>query len=96
MNGADWMDIPGTLQAAGFSVCYDRISYAPSNPLWRAKAVRDGRTWTALGRDLKSTLVELEGQTREAHGDWRATLSNERPQPIATESPVMVWQCGYD
>ena len=35
---SDWMTIPGKLQAAGFTVCYERISYAASNPLWRSLA----------------------------------------------------------
>ena len=90
----DWMTIPGKLQAAGFNVCYERISYALSNPLWRAKADRDGRTWSALGRDLEAALVELESQTNGAMSDWRATLSQEHPRPIPEESPLPVWQHG--
>ena len=88
----DWMAIPGKLQAAGFSVCYERISYAASNPLWRARADRDGRSWSALGRDLETALAELEEQIREIVADWRATLSQERSPAVIAENPVMVWQ----
>lgn len=63
MNEADWNAIPARLQAAGFTVHYDRISYAPSDPLWRANARREGRLWSTLGKDLKTALVALDEQT---------------------------------
>jgi hypothetical protein len=87
MNDADWKAIPGRLQAAGFTVYYDRISYAPSNPLWRANAHREGRSWSTLGKDLESALVALEGHTAESAGDWREALLHAHADPVAAESP---------
>jgi len=96
MNATDWRTIPGRLQAAGLSVCYERISYAPANPLWRATAQCEGRAWTALGRDLEAALLGLEEQTREAVAERHTALPLEWAQPAATESPVMIWQCGVN
>lgn len=67
-----WMSIPANLRGVGFTVCYERISYTPSNPLWRATAHRDRRTWIALGKDLESALVELEAHTQQTVTNWRA------------------------
>ena len=61
----DWQAIWAKLHEAGFTVFYERISYEPENPRWRAKAQRDGHVWTGLGKDLESALVELEQQTHE-------------------------------
>ena len=88
----DWMTIPAKLQDAGFTVCYERISYAASNPLWRATAHRDRRVWIALGKDLETALAELEAQTEQTVANWRATSLLERAQALIPESPVMAWQ----
>ena len=88
----DWMSIPAKLQDAGFTVCYERISYAASSPLWRATAHRDKRSWIALGKDLETALVELQAQTQQAVANWRAALSLERAKSLILESPVMAWQ----
>jgi hypothetical protein len=87
-----WMAIPAKLKDAGFTVCYERMSYEASNPLWRATAHRDGRTWSALGRDLETALLELETQTGQAVANGRKTSSLERTQSLISESPVMAWQ----
>lgn len=87
-----WMSIPAKLRGVGFTVCYERISYAPSNPLWRATAHRDRRTWIALGKDLATALVELEAQTGEAVANRRAALSVKRAPSLLRETPVMAWQ----
>jgi hypothetical protein len=71
MNTTDWTSIPLKLKAAGFTVSYDRISYEPTNPLWRAKAQRDDQEWTTLERDLESALTALERQTQEPKHNWR-------------------------
>jgi hypothetical protein len=71
MNTTDWNAIPLKLKAAGFTVFYERISYAPENPLWRAHAQRDGQEWSALGRNLETALVELDKQAQEPAHDWR-------------------------
>jgi hypothetical protein len=77
MSANQWEAIPGRLKAAGFSVRYERVSYSPENPLWRAHADRNGREWNTLGRDLETALVELETQTRETVEDWRANFRSE-------------------
>ena len=74
MSDTDWKSIPGRLQAAGFTVHYDRISYAPSNPLWRANAHRDGHSLSSLGKDLETALVSLEKQTSGVVVAWRGKL----------------------
>jgi len=71
MNTIDWTTITAKLHEAGFKVSYSRVSYAPNNPLWRAKAQREGKDWSAFGRDLEAALVELEKQTHELTHDWR-------------------------
>jgi hypothetical protein len=87
-----WMTIPAKLKDAGFTVCYERMSYEASNPLWRATAHRDGRTWSAMGKDLETALLELETQTGQAVANGRKTSSLERTQSLISESPVMAWQ----
>jgi hypothetical protein len=65
MNTNDWTEVPLKLKASGFTVHYERISYDPANPLWRAKALRGEQEWNTLGRDLKSALVALDTQTTQ-------------------------------
>jgi hypothetical protein len=69
MTETDWMGITASLNAAGFSVSYERISYEPDQPLWRATAVYAGRQWSSVAPDLETALVELEKQTRESPVD---------------------------
>ena len=66
MSEPQWSIIPTKLKAKGFSVFYDRISYAPEHPLWCAKANRNGRQWSTFGKNLPTALIELERQTKEA------------------------------
>ncbi|MEO6741458.1 MAG: hypothetical protein ABIP20_14505 [Chthoniobacteraceae bacterium] len=79
MNATDWTAIPGRLKDAGFTLCYERISYDPARPLWSAKASRDGRHWCCLGGDLGAAFVELERQMTEDAVDWREVILRERP-----------------
>ena len=66
MSEPQWSVIPTKLKAKGFSVFYDRVSYAPEHPLWCAKANRNGRQWSTFGKNLPTALIELERQTKEA------------------------------
>lgn len=66
MSEPQWSIIPTKLKAKGFSVFYDRVSYAPEHPLWCAKANRNGRQWSTFGKNLPTALLELERQTQEA------------------------------
>ena len=65
MSEAQWSIIPTKLKAKGFSVFYDRVSYAPEHPLWCAKANRNGRQWSTFGENLPTALLELERQMHE-------------------------------
>ena len=65
MSEPQWSVIPTKLKAKGFSVFYDRVSYAPEHPLWCAKANRNGRQWSTFGKNLPAALIELERQTKE-------------------------------
>lgn len=78
MSKTDWKTIPGKLNAAGFTVCYDRISYDLKNPVWRANAKRGGKEWSCLGGDLETALVELERQIQESAPDWHEIASVEK------------------
>ena len=89
MNG--WMAIPAKLTDAGFTVCYERMSYEAANPLWRATAHRDRRAWTDMGKDLETALLELETQIGQAVANRRKTSSLERAQSLISECPVMAW-----
>jgi len=71
MSTQDWTAIPLKLKAAGFTVFFERVSYEPTNPLWIAKAQREGKKWNTFGRDLESALVELEKQAQADTDDWR-------------------------
>jgi hypothetical protein len=88
MNANDWQMIPGQLKGKGFTVLYERVSYAPENPLWRARASRNGQEWNTLGRDLEAALVELERQTNESVPDWRGVIAFETSGDALTKSPV--------
>ena len=77
VNDNDWTGIPGRLMGAGFSVCYDRISYDASHPLWSAKAVRGGREWRTMGETLSAAFLELERQALDATEDWRKLIAHE-------------------
>ena len=90
------MDIPIRLKAAGFAVAYKRISYESGNPLWRANAHRDGRTWSSLGRDLEAALNELETQTQQSPVDWREAISLEKQKLTDVESLVGGLTAGRD
>ena len=79
----DWQAITAKLHQAGFTVFYERISYEPSNPLWRAKAERDGQVWNGLGKDLETALGKLEEQTNEAVA---GSICVNRPQSLSKES----------
>jgi hypothetical protein len=73
----DWQAVLSRLCAAGFSVSYVRISYQPKNPLWRANAGGEGREWSTLGRDLRTTLLQLEEQTHGIMPDWRSAAESD-------------------
>ena len=84
MSEADhWQAITAKLHQAGFTVCYERISYEASNPLWCAKAQRDGQVWNGLGKDLETALSKLEEQTNEAVA---GSICVNRPQSLSKES----------
>ena len=89
MSNPQWSNIPTKLKAKGFTVFYDRISYAPEHPLWCAKANRNGRQWHTFGENLSAALLELEKQTQEAVQDYPAEPEREslatlnRVRPIA-------------
>lgn len=82
----DWQAITAKLHQAGFTVFYERISYEPSNPLWRAKALRNGQVWNGSGKDLETALGELEEQTNEAVAD---SICVNRPQSSDKESNLL-------
>jgi len=78
MNTTPWSSIPSKLTAEGFSVRYDRVSYEPGRPLWRATACRGGRQWSTCGKDLPTALEELEKQTLGIATDWRRVIAHEK------------------
>jgi hypothetical protein len=80
MNPSDWSEIPAKLKAKGFSVFYDRVSYEPERPLWRAKANRDGRQWSTLGENLGTALVKLERETENASADLPEMAPDDKPE----------------
>ena len=88
MKETDWTSISGKLKAAGFAVVYDRISYEPEHPLWCAKASRDGREWSTMGRELGAAFLELERQTQETVVDWRAMMALETSKPVRRKTPL--------
>jgi hypothetical protein len=77
MNTSEWSAIPTKLNAKGFSVFYDRVSYEPKRPLWCAKANRDGRHWTTLGENLSAALVELEREIDKPGEFWDDMLGDD-------------------
>jgi hypothetical protein len=87
MNETDWQHIPCRLKEAGFDVFYERISYDPGNPLWRAHANGNGREWSSMGRDLETALVELEKQTQGPVSNWREIRPLERANATAARHP---------
>ena len=69
-NTNEWTVIEKNFKAAGFTVSYECISDDPTNPLWRANAVRFGKEWSALGKSLEAAIVGLEEQTQESSGGY--------------------------
>jgi len=69
--------IPGKLRGEGFAVLIERMNGGRGNRLWCTTATRDGMTWTALGEDLGTVLLELHRQTKETDGDWREMIADE-------------------
>ncbi len=88
MSEVDWTAIPGKLKAAGFTISYDRISYASEHPLWCARASRGERQWTTMGRDLGTAFVELEKQTQDPAVDWREMMVLEKSRPCGEKIPA--------
>ena len=77
MNETSWKTVPGKLEAEGFSVSFDRISYDPARPLWCARASREGRQWSTVGENLGAAIIELAKQTQHASGDWPELIAHE-------------------
>ena len=57
--------ISEALRSDGFSVDWTRSDDERGRPIWRAKASRGDRHWTASADDLSVALLELEKETRE-------------------------------
>lgn len=87
MSETEWRAVYERLKTAGFKVSYERVSYTPENPLWRATARRDGREWITLGKRLGEALQEVEKETKESVADWRAIIVNELTAATIPEDP---------